>query len=1423
MTLEVAASPIVSRGEAQDGAFAVARGGWQGAQNFWRARPLSDAMALHVPRASRALLSLGFTALLVLLSPRVLAARATTRSLGGADRYLTHVTTDKPLYRPGEQVLVRGLVLEALSRKPYAGSLQAQLEVRGPKGDVVATSMVSTADAIWGYAWPIPAGQPGGEYTLRVTYPWTGAAPAERKFDVRAYRAPRLKSQIEFLRDGYGPGDTVTATLDVKRAEGGVPEGAKVLATALVDGATAAQVPCTVDGKGRCTVRFPLPTAMARGEGTLAFTIEDGGVVESAAKTIPILLQTLDVALYPEGGDLVAGLASRVYFEARTPARKPADLMGRVVEVDTGRVVARARSEHEGRGRFELTPQAGVRYALIIDAPSGIQKRFPLPEVKPRGAVIRSREDVVPASRLVQLAVGLSGVGRATVTLSQREVRVASAVIGDVQGGAVTLDPGEADGVLVATVWDHDGRPLAERLVFRQPSKEVTVELKADRERYVPGGPVRLTARTTRAGQPVSALVMLTVTDDAVLELQEKRDQVPQLPVMVLLEPEVKELADAQLYLDAKNPKSKLAVDLLLGTQGWRRFALTDTQGFLARQGDAAMRVLAVRWPREPLPISRPFPRGGGRVGAFNGPRSAVALEQDMVERSAKAADDGAGQPVADAFVGMAPVAAVPPAQAPEAPAAVAPVLMLEAKEEEAPMAEVARRAKRDLSFADKSRLMGQWVYLREFAHAVRPNRKAADRVDFAETLYWNAGVRTDARTGEAQVSFAMSDSVTTFKAFAGAVGGDGALGSAVAELESVQPFYAEPKLPLEVTSGDVVRLPVALVNGTEARLAGAGVEIELKGDVKVVGGRAVNLASRERARQLFSLEIGDQARPVDVKLTARAGQYTDVVTRTLSIKPRGFPGRVSFGGLLSAKGPVSHQVVLPESVVPGSVRTSIAVYPGPLANMTESLARLIQEPSGCFEQTSSTTYPMTMAQQYFQTHTGVSSELVASAREKLERGYQRLVGYETSEKGFEWFGQNPGHEALTAFGLLHFTDMRQVREVDAAMLERTREWLLQQRDGQGGFNRKRRALHVWVEDADTSNAYIVWTLLESASQPAEQAKVLSREVASLKAAAAKSTNSYVVALAANALALAGDTAEARALMGRLASSQGNDGVVGGATQSIVGSSGATLNIETTALAALAWMRDPSYVGNVERAMKFLAESSDGGRYGATQSTVLALRAIIAYDKARASKLTPGRVSVYVDGRLVGEPVRFDGAAQEALKLPDVSALLGPGARRVELRMEGGAELPYSVEVTYSALVPDSSKETRVALEVSLAKTDLTEGEPTEARVVVANRTGQRLPTAVAIFGVPGGLEVRHDQLKELVKRQVVDAYEVLGRDVVLYWRGMEPHRRIDVPLSLVAAVPGTYTGPASRAYLYYADEHKTWSEGVKVSIAPKP
>jgi hypothetical protein len=44
----------------------------------------------------------------------------------------------------------------------------------------------------------------------------------------------------------------------------------------------------------------------------------------------------------------------------------------------------------------------------------------------------------------------------------------------------------------------------------------------------------------------------------------------------------------------------------------------------------------------------------------------------------------------------------------------------------------------------------------------------------------------------------------------------------------------------------------------------------------------------------------------------------------------------------------------------------------------------------------------------------------------------------------------------------------------------------------------------------------------------------------------------------------------------------------------------------------------------------------------------------------------------------------------------------------------------------------------------------------------------------------------------------------------------------VKIPLSVIAAVPGAYTGPSSRAYLYYTDEFKQWVPGVTVTITPK-
>ena len=1185
-----------------------------------------------------------------------------------------------------------------------------------------------------------------------------------------------------------------------------------------MDGNEAFTGQTAVDSAGNCTVNFKLPEKIERGEGTLSLAIEDGGVVETAVKTIPILLQTVDLGIYPEGGDLVAGLANRVYLEAKTPARKPADIAGAVID-GAGKEVAAFRTEHEGRGRFEFTPGKGGKYALKINEPAGIKRTFDLPAVKDDGVVLRSVADVVGKEQEVKLAMASTTDQKVTITLRRRETEVAS-VKRELKAGdaaEITLTPpASADGVLIATVWDEKGTPLAERLVFRQPAKALNVSVKAQQASYVPGDKATVTVTTTDAdGKPVGALVGLTVTDDSVLEMIEKREQAPRLPVMVLLENDVKELADAHVYLDTANPKAPLATDLLLGTQGWRRFALENIDKFLAEHGDAGRRVLAQRLPPPP-PTPTPLaffgvPEGAGRPVPMAPPQRPMVLEAARPQNGPEA-DDAKG------------VKAAPPVEKAAARNDLADQLPA-----------VAALAPLQKQFAKKRVELGQsdaptsppnnFVAVRVYAHELRPNRQPADRTDFAETLYWNAGVRTDDKTGQATVSFALSDAVTRFRASADAFDARGAIGSGSGTVESVKPFYVEPKLPLELTQGDVIRLPVGVVNGMTSDLGDAQLSAVAGKGITVSKVRPFALKGNARDRRIIDVNVGQATGTSDFVLSAAAGPYADNVTRKLNVRPRGFPVEVAFGGMIgplrqAQGGPdarLSHDVLIPNNVVPGSVTSDLVVYPTPLANLTEALERLIQEPGGCFEQTSSTCYPLVMAQQYFLTHTGVDPRLIEQSRTHLDSGYARLTGFECKQRGYEWFGGDPGHEALTAYGLMEFSDMSQVRAVDADMLQRTRQWLLARRDGTGGFQRNGAAIDSFgAAPPDTTNAYVVWALLESGE------KGLDTEAAAVKQLGAVTDDTYIIALAANIAALGGDKPTALRLMDRLLRKQAKDGQIEGAVTSITRSGGESLVLETTALSVLAWLREPAYAGAVEKSMNWLTESCKAGRFGSTQSTILCLRAIIAYDKSRATPKAPGTVQVIVDGHLMGSPVPFAADTKGAIKLADVSEMMSPGKHTIELRMAGGSSMPYAIAVNYNDEKPASSEPCKVKLEVDLKDKQIVEGAVTEADVTVTNSAKEGIPTPVAIIGIPGGLEVRHDQLKELVKTGKIDAYEVKGREVILYWRELKAAQQARLPLSLVAAVPGTYTAPASRAYLYYTDEFKDWVAGPQVTITPR-
>jgi len=107
---------------------------------------------------------------------------------------------------------------------------------------------------------------------------------------------------------------------------------------------------------------------------------------------------------------------------------------------------------------------------------------------------------------------------------------------------------------------------------------------------------------------------------------------------------------------------------------------------------------------------------------------------------------------------------------------------------------------------------------------------------------------------------------------------------------------------------------------------------------------------------------------------------------------------------------------------------------------------------------------------------------MIVDIEAKLKRGYDKLVSFKTKEKGYEWFGDSPAHEGLSAYGLMQFQEMSEVTNfVDKGMIKDLKSWLVSRRDGKGLFLTNDKALDSFGRAPDNiTAAYIVWTLTET-------------------------------------------------------------------------------------------------------------------------------------------------------------------------------------------------------------------------------------------------------------------------------------------------------------------------------------------------------
>jgi hypothetical protein len=725
-------------------------------------------------------------------------------------------------------------------------------------------------------------------------------------------------------------------------------------------------------------------------------------------------------------------------------------------------------------------------------------------------------------------------------------------------------------------------------------------------------------------------------------------------------------------------------------------------------------------------------------------------------------------------------------------------------------------------------------LVVREYTHRMLSG-DSAPRRDETDTLYWDPVLVLSG--GKAVVSFDLSDAVTSFEVTAFAHTTDGRLGAATRLIESRLPLTLRPKTPLEVTASDRIELPLAVTNSTDqehkVRLALLGHD-----NLKLLAGADDELAVGPQAtvRRFYHFQPTAQEGEARVLFQAQAGPILrDDVERSFRIVPEGFPLVGAQSDLL--EGSATGTVTLPPTWINGTLHCKVSVYPSTLADLQKGLEAMLQEPGGCFEQTSTSNYPNLLVLDYLRESGQDRPEVERRARDMLARGYERLTSFEcldpshNTRQGYEWFGGTaPAHEALTAYGLMEFRDMARVHDVDAAMLKRTHDYLLARRDGKGGFQRNPRALDSFgAAPEDVTNAYIVWAITESGKDDD-----INRELDSLAKKAETSKDPYFLSLVANSLINRARTPAGTALLRKVAAAQKDDGHLDGETTSITHSGGRDLQIETTALAVLGWLKaNPAeFHQPLYKAIRWIGQQRGGyGGFGSTQATILALKALIGYTKANKKTAEAGTLQMFVNDRPVAR-LDFPAGASDALELtvPDAEKTLQPGRNKVRIEVTGKNSLPYTLAWSYRTLQPASAEGCAVRLETALARSDVQEGDSVRLTVKLANVSGQGQGMAVAIVGLPAGLGLPEDlkQLKEYARvptdgsRPLLGAFEVRGRELVLYWRDLAPAQKIEVPVDLVCRVPGEYSGPASRAYLYYNADHKHWVAPLKVKVAPK-
>ncbi len=282
-----------------------------------------------------------------------------------------------------------------------------------------------------------------------------------------------------------------------------------------------------------------------------------------------------DIQFFPEGGNLVVGLPSTVAYRVVGKDGIGIYFKGAILNKKND-TITRITPLKFGLGKFRFTPKDGEQYIMVF-VDSHKQKIItPIPAAYENGFVLRLKDSVDFIEVEVQSKFQDASAKNQWVYLfaQSRQMKTSSLALplNDGKTNFIIDKKKLKEGVNHFTLFDHQLRPVCERIFFKNPEHNLQIKVKSDLGSYATREKIELNfVSQTADGHPTNPNMSVSVYRIDSLE----QDEPINISTYFWLTSELKGTIESPGYYLYGNPDQE-AVDNLMLTHGWSRFKWED-------------------------------------------------------------------------------------------------------------------------------------------------------------------------------------------------------------------------------------------------------------------------------------------------------------------------------------------------------------------------------------------------------------------------------------------------------------------------------------------------------------------------------------------------------------------------------------------------------------------------------------------------------------------------------------------------------------------------------------------------------------------------------------------------------------------------------------------------------------------------------